>query len=50
MRDWSSDVCSSDLGNRRQAVVVVRLVDRLILLGTRFFPGIVGWFVKRQYK
>ncbi len=39
-----------DATERRQAVVVLRLVDRLILLGSRFFPGIVAWFVKRQYK
>jgi len=35
---------------RRRSVVVLRLVDRLILLGGRFFPGIVARFVQRQYK
>lgn len=34
----------------RQAVVVLRWVDRLILLASRWFPGVVARFVTRQYK
>lgn len=39
-----------DATDRRPAVVVLRLVDRLIMAAGRWFPGIVAWFVTRQYK
>lgn len=35
---------------RRQKVVVLRPIDRLILLANTLAPGIVAWFVARQYK
>lgn len=39
-----------DATRHQRQVVVLRWVDRLILLAGRFFPGIVAYFVKRQYQ
>jgi short-subunit dehydrogenase len=39
-----------EAADSHKPVVVLRLIDRLILLGSQFFPGIIAWFVKRQYK
>lgn len=37
------------LGKREKAVTL-RLIDRLIVLGNRYIPGIMGELAKRQYK
>ncbi len=39
-----------DATRHQRPVVVLRLVDRLILLASQLFPGIVARFVQRQYK
>ncbi|MFO7321224.1 MAG: SDR family NAD(P)-dependent oxidoreductase [Chloroflexota bacterium] len=36
--------------HQRRKLVVLRPIDRLILLANTFAPGVVAWFVARQYR
>src|SRR3546814_4748492 len=37
--DWSSDVCSSDLGTRSETVIAVNFTEKLILIGGTQYAG-----------